>query len=83
MRITAFGATYSRSPREYVNTKQSDTILLLLVCIKRKITKKNQNLMTNQNDTGVYLQVLAGDDHPTPLMTLSPNHSPAKDKLDK
>jgi len=26
--------------------------------------------------SGVYLQVLAGDDHPTPLMTLSPNHSP-------
>ena len=44
-----------------------------------------QKLMHNKlvcNEiTGVYLQVLAGDDHPTPLMTLSPNHSPAKDKL--
>ena len=28
--------------------------------------------------TGVYLQVCAGVDHPAPLTTPSPNHSPAK-----
>ena len=31
--------------------------------------------------TGVYLQVCAGVDHPAPLTTPSPNHSPAKTDL--